>query len=212
MICRRDAFLVGPAAAVAAIATALPRASQAASTETNGITSVPELLSRIRVVPTFCIVDPNGAAYMLVKQDERMAKGYAFTTFSGAKIVLEDAQKTATEKGYGEVWQDATITTIPADAAIRLSLTKKERFSQKDQSLDSILSIIPSAVSCQERLVDVDVCDMSCSQSACSHRKTEPTVYSWTRTSLKTKERFHSFTLINWMMIEHCCILINPNY
>jgi hypothetical protein len=82
---------------------------------------------------------------MLVKQDERMAKGYAFTTFSGAKIVLEDAQKTATEKGYGEVWQDATITTIPADAAIRLSLTKKERFSQKDQSLDSILSIIPSA-------------------------------------------------------------------
>jgi hypothetical protein len=92
---------------------------------------------------------------MLVKQDERMAKGYAFTTFSGAKIVLEDAQKTATEKGYGEVWENATITTIPADAAIRLSLTKKERFSQKDQSLDSILSIIPSAVSCQEHLVDV---------------------------------------------------------
>ena len=152
MICRRDAFLVG-SAAIGAIATTtlLPRASHAAatttSTDTDGITTVSELLSRIRGVPTFCIVDPSGAAYMLVKQDERMAKGYAFTTFEGAKIVLEDAQKTATEKGYGEVWQDATITTIPADAAIRLSLTKKERFSQKDQSLDSILSIIPSAVS-----------------------------------------------------------------
>lgn len=145
-ISRRDALSIG-SAAVASAPITLPRVSNAAADSAGEATSVMDLLARIKGVPTFCIVDPNGAAYMLVKRDERMAKGYCFTTYAGAKIVLDDAQKTANEKGYGEVWQNATITTIPADAAIRLSLTKKERFSQKDQSLDTILSIIPSAVS-----------------------------------------------------------------
>lgn len=142
---RRDALLLGPAAI--ALTTTLPRVSNAASTTTGEVTTVPELLARLRGVPTFCIVNKDGAAYMIVKADERMAKGYAFTTYQGAKVVLEDAQKTAAEKGYGDLWENATITTIPADAAVRLSLTKKERTSQKDQSLDSILSVIPSAVS-----------------------------------------------------------------
>ena len=144
-ISRRDALLLGPSIAVTS-SLALPRASCAAAT-TSEATTVPELLTRLKGVPTFCIVNKDGAAYMIVKADERIAKGYAFTTYQGAKVVLEDAQKTATEKGYGELWQDATITTIPADAAVRLSLTKKERISQKEQSLDTILSVIPSAVS-----------------------------------------------------------------
>lgn len=143
-ISRRNALLIGPAAAATLM---LPRASNAATPTAEGITSIPELLSRLKAVPTFCIVNKDGAAYMIVKADERMARGYAFTTYNGAKVVLEDAKKTATEKGYGEIWEDATITTIPADAAVRLSLTKKERISQKGQSLDTILRIIPSAVS-----------------------------------------------------------------
>jgi len=147
---RRDALLLGPA--VVTVATLLPRVSHAA-TSTGEVTTVPELLARLKSVPTFCIVNKDGAAYMIVKADERIAKGYAFTTYQGAKVVLEDAQKTASEKGYGELWEDATITTIPADAAVRLSLTKKERTSQKDQSLDSILSVIPSAVSAHWRRV-----------------------------------------------------------
>lgn len=147
-ISRRGALLLGGRAAAIAVTSslALPSASHAASI-TSEPTTVPELLTRLKSVPAFCIVNKDGAAYMIVKADERIAKGYAFTTFEGAKVVLEDAQKTATEKGYGELWQDATITTIPADAAVRLSLTKKERTSQKDQSLDTILNVIPSAVS-----------------------------------------------------------------
>ena len=138
---RRDALFVG--SAVAATTFAVPRISHAASGE---VTSVTDLLARIKGVPTFCIVDKDGASYMIVKADERMAKGYAFTTFEGALAALADAQRTAQEKGYPELWEDATITTIPADAAVRLSLTKKERSSQKNQSLDSIMMIIPSAV------------------------------------------------------------------
>lgn len=140
-ISRRDAvvFVCGTAA-VSSVA-ALPSATEAADVTVN------DLLASVKGVPTFCIVNKEGAAYMIVKADERMAKGYAFTTFQGALTVLSDAQRTAKEKGYAELWEDATITAIPADIAIRLALQKKERFSQNDQSLDTLILIIPSVVS-----------------------------------------------------------------
>lgn len=205
-ISRRDALLLGPAATVTAASTlALPPPSHAAAGE---VTSVTELLARIKSVPTFCIVNKDGAAYMIVKSDERMAKGYSFTTFQGAKVVLEDAQKTATEKGYGELWEDATITIVPADAAIRLSLTKKERTSQKDQSLNTILVPIPSAVSTDCVAMSWCILKFMGTLNQCINvllidwlflysRKTEKMACSWTRKSFKIKERFRSFTLIS---------------
>lgn len=71
-------------------------------------------------------------------------QGYAFTSMEGAIVVLNDAQKTAKEGGYGDVWKDATITTLPADIAVRLALQKRQRVSQKGPSLDSIIDIIPT--------------------------------------------------------------------
>jgi len=86
---------------------------------------------------------------MVFKNDQAMAVGYAFTTFSGALAVLGDAQRNAKEKGYYEsVWKDATITTIPLDIAVRLALKKKKRTSvPKEQELDTLLLVIPGAVS-----------------------------------------------------------------
>ena len=82
---------------------------------------------------------------MVINQSERMAKGYAFTSMEGAVIVLRDAQKTAKEGGYGEVWKDATIVTVPMDIAVRLALQKRDRYSERGQTtLASILNIIPT--------------------------------------------------------------------
>jgi len=115
-----------------------------ASAETSTMT-VNDLLTRIKSVPTFCIVNPDGAAYMVVNRNEGMAIGYAFTTFEGALAVLGDAQRNAEKKGYADLWKDATITVIPADIAIRLALKKTDRLSQKEQKLGTRLNIIPGA-------------------------------------------------------------------
>ena len=84
---------------------------------------------------------------MVFKNDQAMAIGYAFITFPGALAVLSDAQRNAKEKGYFDVWKDATITTIPLDIAVRLALKKKARKSPKEQELDTLLMVIPGAVS-----------------------------------------------------------------
>ena len=52
----------------------------------------------------------------------------------------------AKEKGYADVWEGATVTTIPLDIAVRLSLKKRQRTSQKTQVLDTLLMVIPGAV------------------------------------------------------------------
>ena len=133
---RREAFLIGPATFM------LPSVSLAAD---EAIMSTSELLESLRAIPTFCIVnEKTGAAYMLYKKSEQIAKGYAFTTMRGALAVLGDAKRAADEGGYADVWEDATITTIPADIAIRLALQPKKRTSQRDdQNVNTILEIIP---------------------------------------------------------------------
>jgi hypothetical protein len=153
-ISRREALWhQGPAiASLAAVitSTATPPLAVAAveSTDVSPMETVNVLLGRLHEIPTFCIVSPAGAAYMVFKQDQSMAVGYAFSTFQGALAVLGDAQWNAAEKGYTAVWDGATITTIPLDIAVRLALKKRQRTSQKDQVLDTLLMVIPGAVSC----------------------------------------------------------------
>jgi hypothetical protein len=128
----------GPRSAVAATSTA---------TTDDANMMINTWLRQLENIPVFCIVDKTtGANYMLVKQEERMAVGYAFCTYDGASIVLAEAQKTAREKNYYDVWQDATITTIPMSIAVRLALKKRIRTTPKDQTLDSIVLMIPGAV------------------------------------------------------------------
>ncbi|KAL7566556.1 hypothetical protein ACA910_000626 [Epithemia clementina (nom. ined.)] len=106
------------------------------------------LLSQLRAVPTYCLVNSDGAAYMLYRPGRGskpgFARGYAFLTFSGALAVLADAQRTAEKEGYGEVWKDATITIIPADIAVRLALQPRRRDSQKEGiSSNTEVALIP---------------------------------------------------------------------
>jgi len=150
---RKAIFTATAAASSIAAALSFPRSSQAADIDTDAkldqpqLLTVANLLSSLRSVPLFCIVSSDGAAYMLYNKGT-MAKGYAFTTLSAALAVLKDAQNTAEKGGYAETWQGATITTIPADVAIRLSLQPAKRTSQKESleaQISSIVEIIPGA-------------------------------------------------------------------
>lgn len=142
-VSRRDALRSTAAASLATI-TPFPAIAITDSTTTTS-PLVQRLMQATRRIPTFCIVNPtNGASYMVYQRD--LAVGYAFLTFEGAYAVLKDAQKTAQEGGYFELWENAVITTIPLDAAIRLSFRKRPRLTPKEQSLDSILRVIPGAV------------------------------------------------------------------
>lgn len=154
MLCQGSSLAAAAAAAFAT--TTVWGITRVAAAETTGtkassaaapMETINALLDRLHDIPTFCIVSPQGAAYMVYKSEQNMAVGYAFATFRGALAVLSDAQRTAAEKGYSEVWKDATITTIPLDIAVRLSLKKRSRTSQKDQILDTLLMVIPGAVS-----------------------------------------------------------------
>lgn len=147
---RRDAIVSSLATILGTSSSWLLSPNTAAAATTDVMTTVNSLLGKLEGIPTFCIVDKTtGASYMLFKNDQAMAVGYAFTTFSGALAVLSDAQKTAKEKNYFDVWKDATITTIPLNIAVRLALKKRERTTPKDQTLDSLVMIIPGAVRCE---------------------------------------------------------------
>jgi len=144
---RRDVLRIGSVASTGILSGSVTVVASAIAADDSPMGRVNELLARLHNVPTFCIVSPEGAAYMVLRKDQAMAVGYAFATFEGALAVLGDAQRNAKEKGYFDTWKDATITTIPMDVAIRLALKKRQRQSQKDQTLDSLLEIIPGAVS-----------------------------------------------------------------
>jgi hypothetical protein len=131
---RRELLLLG-----AALPVLLSTPSPAVAEDST----LQSLLDSLRSVPTFCIVDPQGATFMINKQGDPFAKGYAFLTFSGALAVLGDAQRAAEEGGYADLWKDATITVIPADVAVRLALQPSKRTSQKDVTARTLLDIIP---------------------------------------------------------------------
>jgi hypothetical protein len=104
------------------------------------------MLSRVRGVPVFCIVNTQGVPFMVIKQQQGMARGYAFTSMEGAVIVLDDAQKTAKAGGYADIWADATIVTLPGDIAVRLALQNRERTPTRGKTnLDSTIDIIPTS-------------------------------------------------------------------
>jgi hypothetical protein len=131
---RRELLLIGTALPVL-LSMPSPAAAEDSTTQS--------LLDSLRSVPTFCLVNPEGAAYVNVKSGDPIAKGYAFLTFSAATAVLGDAQRAAEKGGYADMWKDATITVIPADIAVRLALQPNKRTSQKDVVASTLLNIIP---------------------------------------------------------------------
>lgn len=153
--CVRLAALVASATLAALPGAGAVQAAETTASSSLSTLTVQSILQALRNVPTFCIVNDQGAAYMLYKANEGFAKGYAFLTYDGADVVLKDALTTAEKGGYAETWKTATITTIPADIALRLTLQPRKRQSQREQSANSVLFLIPGAAD-REAAMEMD--------------------------------------------------------
>ena len=131
------------------VATTLvsPYSSYAAAVDPEGLVSTKTLADRLRLVPTFCIVDAKGTPFMVVGEDAKVT-GYFFTTYAETSRILEVARTTATktirtavkelrakrraeklppltkqqeEEEIGtNPWLEARISTVPLDVAVTL--------------------------------------------------------------------------------------------
>uniref|UniRef100_A0A7S2UG07 Uncharacterized protein n=1 Tax=Attheya septentrionalis TaxID=420275 RepID=A0A7S2UG07_9STRA len=64
------------------------------ASSSEGLVTAEELAARLRVVPTFCIVDPKGVPYMVFGEDAKVT-GYFFTSYGEAARILKVARESA---------------------------------------------------------------------------------------------------------------------
>jgi hypothetical protein len=124
--------------------------------QASGMVSTTTLADRLRVVPTFTIVDPKGIPYMVVGEDAKVT-GYFFTTYGEANRLLTLA-RTSADNNIREAltelraqrkreklpalskqeeidqvgvnpWKSARISTVPLDVAV--TLVTKSMYSRK---------------------------------------------------------------------------------
>jgi hypothetical protein len=138
--------ILANSALLIAITLILPSSSKAA-VDQEGLVSTKTLADRLRVVPTFCIVDTKGVPFMVVGEDAKVT-GYFFTTYAEASRILDVARTSASkairtaakelrskrraeklpplskqqeEEEIGtNPWLEARISTVPLDVAVTL--------------------------------------------------------------------------------------------
>lgn len=85
------------------------------------------IASRLRVVPTFTIVDKAGVPYMVVGEDAKVT-AYFFVSYPEAKRILDAASESAeialkeAKSKDSNPWKSARISTVPLDTAVSLAL------------------------------------------------------------------------------------------
>jgi hypothetical protein len=176
----RRAFLLRPplaaaavaSAAVAASASTMSRPANAMSTSSSSeeqtkqkpppVLPLVTTAERLRVVPTFAIVDGNGVPFHTYDKDSAGGYGYFFTSYRSAEYVLDDARAAYAKakdaeggeggEGGGNVdavpdaWGQARITMVPLDAVMQLSIRKTSSLAQngKGKRFDTYYQVIPS--------------------------------------------------------------------
>lgn len=146
-------WVLAPSDSLASVPSSTPEKE---TQEAKGVVSTKTLADRLRVVPTFCIVDPKGIPFMVVGEDAKVT-GYFFTTYGEANRLLTLAKTSADtnirqalvelraqRKNQGlpvlskqeemdeigvNPWKSARISTIPLDVAV--TLVTKSMYSQK---------------------------------------------------------------------------------
>lgn len=88
--------------------------------------SAQDTLLRLRSIPTFCIVDPDGVPFMIF-DGQASATGYFFLSFDVAAQALQDARQKDKNAGAAETWSNAKIIVVPLAVALQLALRKTQR-------------------------------------------------------------------------------------
>jgi len=134
----RDAFVTSTATAVAttgvvlfsspswSVAAAEEVQSSSSSSSASNAAASSEILLRLRSIPVFSIVDPNGVPFMIF-DGQAKATGYFFLSFDIAAQALQDARQKDKNTGAAQVWANAKIIVVPLAVALQLSLRKSQR-------------------------------------------------------------------------------------
>lgn len=86
--------------------------------------SASDLLLRLRSIPTFCLVNPEGTPFMIF-DGQASATGYFFLSFQVATQALQDAKQK--DKAGQDIWSNAKIIVVPLAVALQLALRKTQR-------------------------------------------------------------------------------------
>mmetsp|Transcript_32116 Transcript_32116/g.78039 ORF Transcript_32116/g.78039 Transcript_32116/m.78039 type:complete len:310 (-) Transcript_32116:1850-2779(-) len=101
-----------------------------------------EVLLRLRSIPTFCIVNPDGIPFMIF-DGQSSATGYFFLSFDVAAQALKDARQK--DKKGSEIWSNANIVVVPLAVALQLALRKTQREATNNgATMVTFNDIVPS--------------------------------------------------------------------
>lgn len=118
----RRSFLGNSAATVligtlVSVGTISPKPSLAVvMEEEEGLVSTSTVANRLRAVPTFTLVDPQGVPYMVVGEDAKVT-GYFFTEYGEAKRILNLARTSADKalkEAKDELRRNRKMNALPA--------------------------------------------------------------------------------------------------
>eukprot|EP00980_Cylindrotheca_fusiformis_P021356 scaffold8240_cov133-Cylindrotheca_fusiformis.AAC.1 len=107
--------------------SALAASLHVSPAQADDITSTSqEVLLRLRSIPTFCLVNPDGVPFMIF-DGQASATGYFFLSFDVAAQALKDAREKDKNAGATEIWSNAKIIVVPLAVALQLALRKTQR-------------------------------------------------------------------------------------
>jgi len=162
-----SAFLV-----VSQTTLARPHPSWAASpVDAPSIVSPREVLTRLRRVPVYAIVDGEGTPFATYDPNSATANCYFFLAVDNAKAVLDDARQAYEQAkdrrdDVADSWGNSRIVALSLDFAMRLTVnTQAANVAQNGKSFKTAYQVLPSAVS----IVLLMYCASCCSLAFSSH-------------------------------------------
>jgi hypothetical protein len=108
-------------------------------------TSAKDILLKLRSIPTFAIVNPDGVPFMIF-DGQASATGYFFLSFDVAAQAIQDARTKDKNSGAAEVWSNAKIIVVPLAVALQLALRKTQRQAVNNElKFNTFNDIVPSS-------------------------------------------------------------------
>lgn len=101
---------------------------------------------RFRNAPAFAIINADTGVPFMILRNTGTASAYFFTTYEAALLVLDDARKDAQDKDLvtKQTWNDARISAVTLEFALKLSKAKPKAVAQNNQKYDTVYDIIPT--------------------------------------------------------------------